>query len=117
MNIIFKKNLINIDEKYTVLELDTFSLPDESLHTAYCVIENIPIMELAQTENLKELHANLIKNYALKDWNYCEQALEHLTGKWGGEVDSFYHELATRIEHLKTRDLDDSWTPIIAKTE
>lgn len=115
MNIIFKDNLNNLDQKYIVLDLDTFSLPDDSIHTACCVIENLPITEMPATENLKELHANLIKNYALKDWNYCEQAIEQLMGKWGGEVDSFYIELITRIEQFKTMDLDSSWTPIIPK--
>ena len=115
MNIIFKENLVEIAKKYTVLDLDTFSLPDGSIHTACCLVENIPITELEQTENLKTLHADLIENYAKKDWNYCEQALEHLMGKWGGEVDSFYADLQTRINYLKTQNLDDSWTPIILK--
>jgi len=116
MNIIFKENLPAAEQKYTVLDLDTFAFPNGSLHTACCVVENIPITELASTQNLKELHANLIKNYALKNWNYCEQAIEHLMGKWGGEVDSFYAELKTRIGQLKTLDLDDSWSPVIPKT-
>jgi hypothetical protein len=115
MNIIFKENLPATEQKYTVLDLDTFAWPDGTLHTACCVIENIPITELASTQNLKELHANLIKNYSLKNWSYCEQAMEHLTGKWGGEVDSFYAELKTRIDRLKTMDLDDSWSPVIQK--
>ena len=115
MNIIFKENLPATEQKYTVLDLDTFAWPDGTLHTACCVIENIPITELASTQNLKELHANLIKNYSLKNWSYCEQAMEHLTGKWGGEVDSFYVELKKRIDRLKTMDLDDSWSPVILK--
>ena len=115
MHIIFKNHTPELDQKYTVLDLDTFSLPDGSLHTACCVVENIPIAELADSESFKELHANLIKNYALKDWNYCEQAIDHLMGKWGGEVDSFYQELLTRIQHLKTQDLDDTWSPILAR--
>lgn len=115
MNIIFKTNLGDVDQKYTVLDLDTFSLPDGSVHTACCIIENIPITELPATENLKKLHANLIENYARRDWNYCEQAIEQLMGKWGGEMDSFYVELLTRIEKLKELNLDDSWTPVIAR--
>ena len=115
MNIIFKENLANIDKKYTVLDLDTFRFPDGSLHTACCVIENIPIDELSETDSLKDLHANLITNYGKKDWNFCEQAIDHLTGKWGKELDSFYQELATRIKLFKTLDLDNNWSPIIAR--
>jgi hypothetical protein len=115
MNIIFKDNLPEIDQQYTVLDLDTFKFPDGSLHTACCVVENIPITELASTESLKELHANLVNNYRLKNWNYCDQAIEQLVGKWGGELDSFYAELKTRIEQLKTLTLTDEWTPVITR--
>jgi hypothetical protein len=116
MNIIFKDNSMAVDKKYTVLDLDTFSFPDGTLHTACCVVENIPIDELDQTENLKELHATLIKEYGQKNWNYCEQAIGHLMGKWGKEVDSFYVDLKNRVDQLKTQDLDDSWTPVIPKS-
>ena len=115
MNIIFKDNTTNLDQKYTILDLDTFQFPDGTLHTACCVIENIPILEMAQLENLKELHADLIKEYGKKNWNYCEQAIDQLTGKWSGEADSFYEQLKNRIKQLKTLDLDDSWTPVILK--
>lgn len=115
MNIIFKNSITELDTKYTVLELDTFRFPDGTLHTACCVVENIPIMEFSQTENLKNLHANLIENYRQKNWNYCEQALEHLVGKWGGEVDSFYQDLQARINQLKTMILPDEWSPVIPK--
>ena len=115
MHIIFKQTEIAIDDKYTVLDLDTFRLPDGNQHTACCVVENIPILELSQTDNLKELHATLIKEYGQRNWDYCEQALEHLIGKWGGEVDTFYLDLKRRIEQFKDMNLDDSWTPVITK--
>lgn len=116
MNIIFKENSADIAKKYVVLDLDTFSVPDGSTHTVCCVVENIPITELSETENLKNLHANLLEHYAKKDWNYCEQAIEQLVGKWGGEVDSFYQDLQTRIDLLKTMTLSENWSPVIPKT-
>ena len=116
MNIIFKEHLEEIAKKYTVLDLDTFQFPDGSLHTACCVVEQIPITELSAVKSLKDLHANLITNYAKQDWNYCEQAIEHLMGKWGGEVDSFYAELKTRIDTFKTMSLDHTWTHIIPQS-
>jgi hypothetical protein len=51
----------------------------------------------------------------MKDWSYCEQALEHLRGKWGGELDSYYADLQARIERLKTQNLDNNWSPMILK--
>ena len=117
MYIIFKKNLKQIDQRYTVLDLDTFSFPDGSTHTACCVVENIPITEMSETDNLKQLHAKLIENYAKKDWDFCLGAIQNLTGKWGGELDSFYTNLHQRINELKTQNLDDSWTPVIPKQQ
>jgi hypothetical protein len=116
MNIIFKEHSEEVAKKYVVLDLDTFSIPDGSAHTVCCVIENIPITELSETENLKALHASLIENYAKKDWSFCEETIEQLMGKWGGEVDSFYTELKTRIDNLKTLTLDNTWSPVIPKT-
>jgi hypothetical protein len=115
MNIIFKENSQEIREKYTVLDLDTFQMPDGSVHTACCVVENIPIEELSQIDSLRETHEGLIANYAKKNWTACEQALQQLLGKWGGELDTYYADLQTRVERLKTLDLDDNWSPVIAK--
>lgn len=116
MNIIFGENINEIEEKYTVLELDTFRLgQDRVIKTAHCVIESIPINEMSLTESMVELHHNLIENYKKRDWNYCEQAIEQLMGKWGGELDTFYVELGTRISNLKSLSLTDEWSPIIEK--
>jgi len=116
MNIIFKENSEEIAKKYVVLDLDTFSIPDGSTHTVCCVVENIPITELSETENLKAVHSTLLENYAKKNWIDCEQAIEQLMGKWGGEVDSFYEDIRSRVNRLKTLTLDDNWTPVISKT-
>jgi hypothetical protein len=115
MNIIFKENLPEDYNKYTILELDTFVLADGTKHTACCVVENIPITELSQVDNHKDLHAKLIKHYADKNWDFCEQAIEQLTGKWGNELDSFYAEFGARIQQLKTQTLPDDWSPVIQK--
>lgn len=116
MNIIFKENSADIGKKYVVLDLDTFSIPDGSTHTVCCVVENIPITELSETENLKALHADLITSYGQRQWSECEQIIEQLVGKWGGEVDSFYENIRSRVNRLKTLPVDDSWTPVIPKT-
>jgi hypothetical protein len=115
MNIIFKENSAEIAKKYVVLDLDTFRMPDGSVHTACCVVENIPITELAETETLKILHAGLIENFAKREWSQCEEAITELTGKWGGDMDSYYADLQNRIELFKTTELPPEWTPIIQR--
>lgn len=117
MHIIFKNQAAIIEQKYTVLDLDTFRLPDGSLHTACCVVENMPIQELSQAQSMKDLHANLILEYGKRNWNYCEQAIDQLLGKWGGELDTFYTDLKQRIEMLQDKDLDDTWSPVIIKDQ
>lgn len=115
MNIIFKQNSSKIEKKYTVLDLDTFRLPDGSLHTACCVVENIPIAELSHTHELKLLHESLIKNYGQRQWELCEQAIDKLMGKWGSELDSFYENLKARIDSYKKCEPDPDWTPVLLR--
>jgi hypothetical protein len=114
--ILGSQNVQEVSDKYTVLELDTFRLRDkkEAL-PAYCLIENIPIAELSSTENYQHLHANLIKNYKQANWKFCEDAIEHLMGKWNGEIDSFYQDLMARIKDLKNRELDNDWDGSITR--
>jgi hypothetical protein len=118
MNIIFGTEMANqAKERYTVLELDTFNLmPTDEVVTAYCLVETIPIEEMPAIESLKDLHSNLMIEYRKRNWHYCEDAIAHLTRKWGGEVDTFYTELYQRIQNLKQTDLAKDWNGIIEKT-
>lgn len=104
-------------ERYTVLELDTFNLlPTEEIVTAYCVVESLPIEEMAAIDNLKQLHSTLLEEYRNKNWKRCENIIAQLTKKWNGELDSFYSELYQRIQRLKQEDLPESWTGRLDKT-
>ena len=118
MNIIFGTEMAQqAQARYTVLELDTFNLiPTDELITAYCVVETIPISEMPAVQSLKDLHSNLMAEYRNRNWRYCEDAIAHLTGKWHGEVDSFYGELYQRILKLKQQDLPEDWTGRLDKT-
>jgi hypothetical protein len=118
MNIIFGlKSVETFEERYTVLELDTFLLqPTNEVVTAYCLVETIPIQEMPAVVSLKELHSNLMAEYRKRNWHYCEDTIGHLTGKWHGELNSFYTELYLRIQTLKQQDLPDSWTGRMDKT-
>ena len=102
-----------ITDKYTVLELDNFRIKGrDHAVSAYCLVENVPITELPQAEQLRDLHAKMIQNYRLGNWKFCEDALEHLVGKWNGELDTFYKDLVQRIRTLKDQDPDPEWDGI-----
>ena len=111
MNIIIgKHNLLDLEHKHIVLELDTFHmLPTGQDVEAYCVVENIPIPQLAEVEGMRELHANLISRYREREWPYCLSAIEHLIGFWGQELDSFYQILQERIQNYQNQDPGPAW--------
>lgn len=112
-------NLDQLRSKYLVLELDTLEF-SERLVTAFSVIDNehIPLSEVGRLTEFSNLHANLIKNYRNRDWNYCEEAISHLLGKFKGEMDSFYAEFLERIEILKDATLQEDWTGnVVAQIE
>jgi hypothetical protein len=119
MNIIFETEVTpEIAEKYTLLELDTFRrTSDGKVQKSFCVLtnEDITLQEIALIERQKELHANLIKNYKKQDWNYCQEALSNLYGKWKGEVDTFYTVLSKRITEFREKHPEDQkdWDHII----
>jgi hypothetical protein len=117
MNIILgEDNAKSVDQKYTVLELDTIVFPGiPNPVTAYCIVEQIPLEEIVNIDNMRELHSNLVKNYHLKNWNYCEQAIDHLRGKWNGELDTFYNSLLDRVKQYRDQELDDDWNGYIVK--
>lgn len=103
-----------VKTKYTLLELDKFYFSDtQQVDTAFCLVENIPIQEMFLVDKMLELHHNLIKNYRERNWKYCEDALEHLTGKWNKELDSFYQVIAERITHFKDNDPGEHWSGVI----
>ena len=117
MNIMFEDSITDDQRsKYILLELDTFYFAGlGKKRTAFCLIENAPIMEMIEVDRMLELHSNLMKNYRLQNWNYCEGALEHLTGRWNKEADSFYSTLRERISELKVTELSHLWDGTVQK--
>ena len=75
MNIIMGTEQAKMFEgKYTVLELDTLKfMPDGALVTAYCVVENIPLTELAEVADLQKVHLNLLEKYNYEYPHLIEQ--------------------------------------------
>lgn len=117
MNIIFgKEQAAKLSENYTVLELDTIRVGLNGPELiAFCVVESIPILKMPKLNEMKDLHQNLLIEYRKQNWNYCEQALEHLVGFWGNEVDSFYANLNERINTFKNQSPGDQWDGVIQK--
>jgi hypothetical protein len=118
MNIIFGDNVAELArEKYTVLELDTFLIESQNqTATAYAIVEQVPLHELAALAQFKTLHENLMTEYRKRNWKYCEDAIEHLRGKWGRAIDTFYTEIYYRIQYLKTQSLPNDWNGVVVKS-
>lgn len=117
MNIIFGEAFDTIPQNYTILELDTFLLPpDRKQVTSYCVVEKIPLHDLAVLDSYKTVHADLIKAYGNQNWEYCEHAIRGLTGRWNGEVDTFYENLFERVQQFKLNPPGPDWSAVIDRT-
>lgn len=116
MNIIFGA-VDDLSDRFTVLELDTFkqNITADPI-TAYCVIDVIPLGDFPLADAHKKIHADLISAYKHKHWNYCEQAIEQLTGKWNGDLDTFYADLLSRVQEHQEHGVPDDWDGILLKS-
>ena len=86
-------------DKYLVFELDTIRYSESADPIkSFCVIDNehIPLTDINRIEEFQDLHKNLINEYRKRNWNFCLQAIEHLKGKFRGELDTFYDDLEKR---------------------
>ena len=118
MNIIFGNTVEQVANTHTVLELDTFKLmPSERLVTSYCVIDNLPLAEFPRLESNKHIHQQLIEQYKQKNWQFCYSALHSLTGCWNGEIDTFYQELAKRIDDYTVNPPGADWNAYLIRVE
>tara|TARA_B100000242_G_scaffold293840_1_gene273320 strand:+ start:2967 stop:3278 length:312 start_codon:yes stop_codon:yes gene_type:complete len=102
MHIVYgKEQADRLKEKYTVLELDTVKVEevDKNL-TLFAVVdtEKLGVIDLPQLAQWVKLHEDLIRNLKKKDKNFCLQAVEHLLGKFGGDIDSFYEHVKGRFD-------------------
>lgn len=101
MQIIFGDSVNLVKDRFTVLELDSFSTESLSAPiTAWCVVHTIPLQEIGLTENLVKIHQDLIAQFRQKNWAFCLECIGHLRGRWNGELDSFYNDLETRVKEF-----------------
>lgn len=118
MNIIFGDVAQHLASTYIILELDTFRLPDrQQTVTAWCLVEKPGLEEIINLEPYKKLHADVVKYYKQRQWQYCNEAIQRLMGKWGGEVDSFYQDLLDRVNQYAQCEPDQDWDGIRLKTD
>ena len=119
MNIIFDSPHIDVvKQRNLVLELDSFLFAEAVPPIrSYCVVEQIPIMEISTAEHYAKLHADLIEHYQKRNWSVCQDAIQLLRGRWGGELDSFYQNLSERIDQLQHQNLPDSWSGAIDRSQ
>lgn len=107
MQIIFgKENAEALREKYIVLELETIQLEDGQKLEAYCLVggDVLSLSDLPSMEQWIKLHADFIEGVKNGHHDYCRQCIDHLTGKFAGELDSFYEEILRRIDQLDPKD-------------
>ena len=99
MNIIFDTDVTaELKKSHTLLELDTFNISDGH-KTAYCVVDagQLNTEDMFHLDKLTDLHAALISHYKDKDYAFCLTAISALKGRFGGQADSFYEILESRI--------------------
>jgi len=99
MQIIFgRENAEKLREKYTVLDLETVDKEGVKIEV-FCLIpaEKIGLGQIADLDNWVKLHNDFLNGYHTEQYDYCLQCMEHLRGKFGGEVDTFYDEIERRI--------------------
>lgn len=87
-----------LKNNYLVLELEEIEVENKKAR-AYCVVpaDKIGLAELPNIPKYQVLHSELVRRYEQNDYDFCRIALTNLMGKFGGELDSFYSELARKI--------------------
>lgn len=116
--ILGEPNVRYLEDRYLLLPLDQFKLQESSdAVQSYCVLDKdtLDIEDVPKLDELVNLHIKCMENYQKKNWNFCNQAIEHLRGKFRGSVDSFYDEISQRIAKYIEEDPGEDWDYIIHK--
>jgi hypothetical protein len=116
MNIIFGEDIKHLPDNYTILELDSFRFTGSGeISKAYCVVEKIPLGEFPTLDEYRNAHNELLVQYRAKNWEYCQEAIKALTGRWGGELDTFYQSLLERVQAYEQNPPGEDWDGVILK--
>ena len=98
MNIIFgRHNADLLRERHIILDLETLDADGQALE-CFCLVDGaaIPTNELASLRHSVRLHDKLVENLRKKNYAVCAELIEHLRGRFGGELDSFYDHVIER---------------------
>lgn len=104
MQIIWNPDVVEQMQKtQTLLELEEFDI-GERIVTTYCVIpaEKL-VQDLPQLENYKLMHNGFLEAMKDHDLKLCRDISEHLIGRFGGELDTFYQAILERLDGSSTR--------------
>jgi len=98
MQIIWNKDVAEqMRHSHTVLELETFEVKDSTI-TAYCVIPPEKIIgELPQLNDLIAQHNKFLAEFKNRNLVECTAIAQELTGRFGGELDTFYEEILKKL--------------------
>lgn len=95
MNVIFgRHNADLLAQRYLVLELETFNAVECFFVMPW---EELVAMDMPTVKHYAHLHQRLVENLAKKNYPVCQDLIEHLMGKFNGQVDSFYENILERI--------------------
>ena len=76
------------------------------------------LLDLRRKEDriyFQQIDVDLLDAYRKQHWNYCEQAITGLMGRWGGELDTFYIDLLNRVNQHKENGVPEDWNAVIIK--
>lgn len=99
--ILGKESAEELRLKHTVLELETFvSAETNNIPiTAYCVIKPESVLgEMQDLERLCRLHQTFIDAFNAGRYDSALDAMQHIKGRFSGELDSFYDVIYNKIK-------------------
>jgi predicted phosphoribosyltransferase len=107
MQLVFNRQVAeDLRNKYTVLELESVTVPDGRTLEVFCVLpaESI-IWEMQAMEDSVRLHEEFINSMRNNDIKSCVELSEQLKGRFSGELDSFYDTVVNRCNQTGSTKL------------
>ena len=98
MQVVFNREIAEqLRERYTVLDLETFTVKDQTLE-AFCVVpsEKLAFMDLTKLQEQTSNHAAFVEALKSQDWAKLIAMYDQVRGSFGSELDSFYGEIVSR---------------------